>query len=64
MVRLLFVMLLPLGHRVAVPAKMSKTLRALDLCAPRLNHDYRHPAFIVWAALGAPLYVQLIKDLL
>ena len=63
MVWLLFVVLLSLGHSIAVPTKVGVTLGALDLCATGFHHDNRHSALRIRTALRAVLHIKFVQYL-
>ena len=53
MVRVLLVMLLPLGGVTARPAHVRVAFGALDMCAPRLSFYNRHRALTIRTRLSA-----------
>ena len=63
-VRVLLVVLLALGRRVAAPAKIVEAFWALDLGAPTLYFCDGNSAFGVWARFGAMFDVKFRQEIL
>lgn len=53
-------MLLALGWDAAGPTHVMKALRALEVRAATLNHDYWHAALWVWTAPRAVFDEELV----